>query len=493
MNSDLKEISGDENMNHQNNENTHKERLQRVANHIFNDDLMMALAAILASTVVLQLAFDLSEGMQIVFQYLNYIIIATFIAEYILKLYVADTKRSFVLNPTHIFDLIIITLALFDFSGIGYLPFLPDQGQLSPILRLLRVLPRILPRILLTFFLAGRAATRNGRKEEPPKIPPMKISAIHLNGTKIENISGHEDDIPIWIDFQNVKECDLEYISKIAEIDQAQKIQIEKKLFRASFPRIDRVDEYLSLFLWDSQRKEEKTNIDSLEIVTNNMLIIFNELKIITLSRGQSKLFDNISKNKSISPLTSKDFTDKILCLMLKQKYDDYSEIIQQIEQKIIEFEEVPLDKTSTKFLEETFHFKKGILNISDNIMHFQKNLDKLVKIDTIRSFGIDNTKEFNDLSEDSRYLYETTQNIKENLTSLIDLHTNSVDYEMNQVMKVIAVITCLAIIPATVGGLLGVNLQEGLFHIKFIEIFFIIISSMFLGIYAFYKMEWLK
>ena len=277
------------------------------------------------------------------------------------------------------------------------------------------------------------------------------------------------------------------------EIDQAQKIQIEKKLFRASFPRIDRVDEYLSLFLWDSQRKEEKTNIDSLEIVTNNMLIIFNELKIITLSRGQSKLFDNISKNKSISPLTSKDFTDKILCLMLKQKYDDYSEIIQQIEQKIIEFEEVPLDKTSTKFLEETFHFKKGILNISDNIMHFQKILDKLVKIDTIRSFGIDNTKEFNDLSEDSRYLYETTQNIKENLTSLIDLHTNSVDYEMNQVMKVIAVITCLAIIPATVGGLLGVNLQEGLFHIKFIEIFFIIISSMLLGIYAFYKMEWLK
>jgi Mg2+ and Co2+ transporter CorA len=59
--------------------------------------------------------------------------------------------------------------------------------------------------------------------------------------------------------------------------------------------------------------------------------------------------------------------------------------------------------------------------------------------------------------------------------------------------MKVIAVITCLAIIPATVGGLLGVNLDEGNFHIKFIEIFFIVFFSVLLGIYAFYKKKWIN
>ena len=63
----------------------------------------------------------------------------------------------------------------------------------------------------------------------------------------------------------------------------------------------------------------------------------------------------------------------------------------------------------------------------------------------------------------------------------------------MNRVMKVIAVITCLAIIPATVGGLLGVNLVEGNFPIKLIEIFFVVLTLMLLGLYAFYKMEWLK
>jgi Mg2+ and Co2+ transporter CorA len=63
----------------------------------------------------------------------------------------------------------------------------------------------------------------------------------------------------------------------------------------------------------------------------------------------------------------------------------------------------------------------------------------------------------------------------------------------MNKVMKVIAVITCLAIIPATVGGLLGVNLTEGNFPIRLAEIFFIIFPLMLLSLYAFYKMEWLR
>ncbi len=75
------------------NQKARKERIQQVVNHIFNDDLMMALAAILASTVILGSLFDLSEGMQIVFQYLNYFIITIFIAEYVVKLFITDTKK----------------------------------------------------------------------------------------------------------------------------------------------------------------------------------------------------------------------------------------------------------------------------------------------------------------------------------------------------------------------------------------------------------------
>jgi len=68
----------------------------------------------------------------------------------------------------------------------------------------------------------------------------------------------------------------------------------------------------------------------------------------------------------------------------------------------------------------------------------------------------------------------------------------------MNNVMKAIAVITCLAIIPSVIGGILGVNLMSVSgtvigFEFDTTEVVFLIFSSMFLGVYAFFKMGWLR
>jgi Mg2+ and Co2+ transporter CorA len=300
--------------------------------------------------------------------------------------------------------------------------------------------------------------------------------------------------MPVWIDFQNIKKDDLSIIENTAKIPHD---LLETKLLNESFPRIDSIGNILTVFLWDSQMHSDNLSSKGFNISTNNMLIAFNEDQIITLSRGESNLFNKISRDLSneISnrPFKENEFTDKILYSLLQQKMIDYSEIVRRIEQKTIEFEEIPVGETSPQFLEGTFRFKKEILKVSSNLWHFQNVLRQLIDEKTVAKFKIDNKYDFDYLNEESGYLYETTQNIKESLISLIELHTNTVSYDMNRVMKVIAVITCLAIIPSIIGGLLGVNLIEGNFPIKLTEIFFIVFSLMLLGLYAFYKMDWLK
>ncbi len=109
---------------------------------IFNDDVMIGLVAVLALAVIFPL-FDhnLSEGMKAILDYVNYIVIAAFIAEYVLKLYVEDKSRiSFITDPLHVLDLFIIVIALLDFSPLTLgLPIISNSGELSPMLRLLRV------------------------------------------------------------------------------------------------------------------------------------------------------------------------------------------------------------------------------------------------------------------------------------------------------------------------------------------------------------------
>ena len=110
---------------------------------IFNDDVMIGLVAVLALAVIFPL-FDhnLSEGMKAILDYVNYIVIAAFIAEYVLKLYVEDKSRiSFITDPLHVLDLFIIVIALLDFSPLTLgLPIISNSGELSPMLRLLRLL-----------------------------------------------------------------------------------------------------------------------------------------------------------------------------------------------------------------------------------------------------------------------------------------------------------------------------------------------------------------
>ena len=171
-----------------------------------------------------------------------------------------------------------------------------------------------------------------------------------------------------------------------------------------------------------------------------------------------------------------------------------------EIESRINEFERIPIDKTSPEFLHETFLFKKEIQQVSDNLWHFHQVLDQIINKEDLLHLGIDdnNRRNFNTLHSESKYICRTARNVRESLSSLIELHINTVSYDLNRVMKVIAVITCLAIIPSVIGGLLGVNLvtESGNsigFQLYMPEIVFLVCSLMLLGLYAFYKMGWLR
>jgi hypothetical protein len=58
-------------------------------------------------------------------------------------------------------------------------------------------------------------------------------------------------------------------------------------------------------------------------------------------------------------------------------------------------------------------------------------------------------------------FLHETASNLREGFASQIGLHINDQSYEMNSVMKVIAFIAAIALVPTLVGQMLGMNLLD--------------------------------
>jgi Mg2+ and Co2+ transporter CorA len=469
---------------------------------IFNDDVMIGLVAVLALAVILPVFdHDLSSGMKVILDYVNYIVIGAFIAEYVLKLYVEDKSRiSFVTDPLHVLDIFIIIIALLDFSPLALsIPIISNSGELSPMLRLLRLL-RIPLRGLLALGLASKAKTIEDNKKKPDEPAPdrlLKISTLdeegNTRGYSKGTLSLEKDGKPLWVDFQEITKDDLSYIEEITEISGE---EIKKKLIEGSFPRIDHIGEIPSILLWDS-RIENKSDLTT-EIISPRMLVVLKDANIITLTTDRSELFTRVYQpkdrnNKKISIV-------EILFSLLQLKINDYGKIVHEIENKISEFERIPIDKTSPEFLHKTFLFKKEIQQVSDNLWHFHQVLDQIITKEDLLNLGINENhrRNINTLHSESKYICRTARNVKESLDSLIELHINTVSYDLNRVMKVIAVITCLAIIPSVIGGLLGVNLvmENGDsigFQLYIPEVVFLVCSLMLLGLYAFYKMGWLR
>jgi Mg2+ and Co2+ transporter CorA len=458
--------------------------LQKTVYWLFNDDLMNVLAFILVPAIGLPLFFKLSPVMLGLLDLVNFFVVAMFIAEYILRLYVADSRSAFIRNPWHVLDLIIIILAMVDF--IGFL----SLGRASPVLRLLR---------LLRIFTAAGRSVKGSRPRTPAiKAPPLvsRITVNTMDSSGIERCTNNgqscvikDDNAIAWVDVQDVSTIDLDYISQSIHVPR---IVLESKIVEEAFPRIDYYADYTTIFLWDAKLVSRGEGPRDMVISRSGMLVICKGNRIITVCTGKSGLFDEISGE--MGAVDGADFPVNVLYSILRHKVKDGEEIVRAFEQKTGVMEDQPVGKTTPSFLEDTFHLKKDVQKINKNLWHLRQVLDTLkTRKVRLNSITDDHLHLFDILYDEVDYLYETSQNINESLVSLRELHINTVSYELTRVMRVLAIITCLALVPSTIGGLLGENILGQPFPLTISEVIVIVASLMVLELYAFYKMGWLR
>jgi len=464
-----------------------QQKLKGPVNRFFTDHLMIVLALLLIPTTLLPLVFSFSQFMLNLFEVANYAIITVFVIEYFLKLYVADSRKAYASDPWHILDLIIVIFIFADF--LQWFP-LEGVGKASPMLRLLR--------IARVFAVAGRTVKR-AVPIKPVEHVMQQVSLMKVNifeeGKVIRGASGEDishyiaPPLATWIDIQDFSEIDIDFVSNAISVPD---IVLGSKVIRESYPRIDYFNEFTTIFIRDSKLQSDGTGVKDIKISRNNMLIICANNYIATISTGRSELFDQVV-NEGMA-IKDEELIVRILYSILRRKVHDYEEIVRCLEQKTTAMEDLPVGKARPTFLEDTFYLKKEIQKIHSNLWHFKQVLDAMkTKQVALRGLNDEHLSLFDILYDESVYLFETSENIKDNLISLIELHINTVSFGLNRVMRLLAVITSIALIPSIISGLLGENLIDSPYHISIYEIFFLVVSLMTLAAYAFYRHDWLR
>ena len=466
-----------------------KADLRELVNRVLPDGLMIILAIIMVPVVIIPIFVDLSESVARTFSFADYTIIAIFVLEYFFKLIAAQDIRKHALNPWRLLDLLIIVLPLFDL-----LQLVDGFGRWSPLLRLLR-----LTRVAAA---GGRAFDRKIAQRTsvaPDKVCPPAIK-VRVVEKDLENVSDDvswntlstylADRAQTWIDISCVSESDLDKLSTTLGIPR---LVLESELVEESYPRIDYFESYSMVFtrVADLEIREKSTR--RVNVNRAGLLLICSGQNIISLSKTETGLFSLLLERARKFYGQGEPLVVSVLYSILKYSLEKDSQVINALEHELMIMEGINLKERPAGFLENTFYLKKEVNQLVPSLLHM-KEIAAMVTSKRVPLEGFQDRHErlFDILADEATYLKETAENARDNLLSLIDLYINTSSFELNKVMRLIAVITSLGIIPA-LGGLFGSNIVGNPWDIQLWQVFGGIIVLMLCALWVFYRLGWLK
>jgi Mg2+ and Co2+ transporter CorA len=464
--------------------------MRETVNQVLSDGLMIFLAIMLIPIILLPIFFALPIDVANFLYVSDLVVLALFYCEYFLKLYLARDRWAHFKDPWHLMDLVIIMIPLLE-----VFPILGVMGtRTSPLLRLFR-LARL-------FAVSGRTVKRQAIHHDEiqvkgPGKSTMKIRALDgslhniKSGLALNDVAKYLDDqSQTWIEISEVSDVDLDGLSQALKIPVA---LLQSKLVEEAFPRIDYLESSSLVFLQAGELECLTGDSRLFTVTKTGMLIVCSGANIITLSRESSEEFEEILKIADRRPDHDKHLTVTILYSIMEYVIRNYKTIVREIERELIRLENIPKDEHPADFLETTFHMKKEVTRLSSSLHHLREVVDTITsKRVPLQGFDKGWGDLFDILLDETGYLYETTQNSKENLLSLIDLHINMTSYEMNKVMRFLAVITCLALIPTVIGGMMGMNVF-GIPDVKLWQVAAMTMIIMSAVAWTFYKLDWFR
>ncbi len=467
-----------------------KKSLRDLVNLMLPDGLMIVLAVLMAPLVLVPLFIDLPTSTADTFHFFDFFILGIFILEYIAKTLLAQNILKHVINPWHLLDLLVILLPL-----VGLIPAVSGRLSVSsPLLRLIRI-----ARIVA---VGGRAIDRKrqlsrGAVEEKAAVPPLRLKVMDgaLNNIKKEVPAGEletylRSPAETWIDISCISDEDFEQLSKAMGIPR---ILLESEMVDESYPRVDYFERYSLIFARVADVVVQKKGPAHLIVNRTGLLVVCQGQNIITLSKGPTEVFDRILKEVQRVHAPEDPIVVSILYALLKHVLARDREIIRALERELMELESIPVNKRPPTFLEATFYLRKEVNQLVPSLLHLKEVITIITaKRVPLKGFEERHAKIFDILEDEAVYLHETASNARDDLLSLIDLYINTNSFQMNRVMRVIAVITSMSIIPAVL-GLLGSNIIGNPWDVQLWQVFTGLgVAMLGLG-WIFYRLGWLK
>ncbi|HEY5368218.1 MAG TPA: magnesium/cobalt transporter CorA [Hanamia sp.] len=257
-----------------------------------------------------------------------------------------------------------------------------------------------------------------------------------------------------WINFDGLKKEDIDKICFQFNIHPL----IAEDIFSSGQrPKMDELNQILFCLLNMLYFNEEFLSVESEQI---SIALGFNF--VISFQEDASRdVFNPLrEKIKASGSKIRQSGADYLFYSLLDLIVDSYFIIMEKLGEKIEDVEEDITERPDTHTLAKINMLRKEMIFLKRNISPVREIINGILRSEC--EIIEDKTeKYFKDIYDHIIQANELAENYRDMMINLQDLYLSNVNLKMNEVMKVMAVVTCL-LAPATViGGIFGMNFNR--------------------------------
>ena len=261
-------------------------------------------------------------------------------------------------------------------------------------------------------------------------------------------------DTTTWINIDGLRKKDIENISSHYGIHY---LITEDILSIGHRPKMDEIDGLLFCLLnmLYFNETDSAVEIEQISIVLGkNFVISFQEDATRDVF---NPLRDRIKVNASKLRQNKADF---LFYSLLDMIVDNYYLVMEKLGEKIEALEEDIIKNADTRTLSKINVLRKEMIILKRNIGPVRELINGILKSEN-ELIEEKTEKYFKDVYDHILQANDLAENYRDMMMNLNDLYLSNVNLKMNEVMKVMAVVTCL-LAPATViGGIFGMNFES--------------------------------
>lgn len=431
----------------------------------------LALAALVFG-VVPEL-FEVSPSQQMLLEAAEWIVVALFAFEYATHLALAPDKRAYVLDPWRLLDLVII-LAPF----VSLAPGAPDFMRSAPFLRVLRLV-----RALLAGSRAGARLRQRGLDaprplpQGPPVVTQLAPDAAAASALDWQGLQAWLAAPRGWLHAANLEPARLDELARDTGVPR---MLIDAALGAASFPRLEAGGRWVALALslpGEDGRREP-------------LLLLMRGEAVLSLSLLRSELQDRAQPLPGATPV----WPLRVVLGVVRLALHRYEEAGGRVERALRALEDLPAEESSGEFFSQAFVLRKRLTAAKADLWRLRGILRSVAEgRRALPGLEAADREGLAEIAEEADALHETAEALRESLLSLLELHLNVSGFGMNRFMRLLAIVSALALIPTIVGGLMGMNLVGNPWPLTLTQVAFGTFVLMLCVLYTFLAKGWLR